>query len=82
MNKCDVTQGKIDLSKYEKIDGEWKKLGLAAPARRALVNAKIIRIDDLKKITEAKLISLHGMGPSSLPKIKSAMRKKKIKFKA
>ena len=82
MNKCDVTQGKIDLSKYEKLDGEWKKLGLAAPARRALVNAKIIRIDDLKKITEAKLISLHGMGPSSLPKIKSAMRKKKIKFKA
>lgn len=82
MNKCDVTQGKIDLSKYEKLDGEWKKLGLAAPARRALVNAKIIKIDDLKKITEAKLISLHGMGPSSLPKIKSAMRKKKIKFKA
>ncbi|MFM1985794.1 MAG: hypothetical protein RIS18_11 [Actinomycetota bacterium] len=82
MNKCDVTQGKIDLIKYEKLDGEWKKLGLAAPARRALVNAKIIRIDDLKKITEAKLISLHGMGPSSLPKIKSAMRKKKIKFKA
>ena len=82
MNKCDVTQGKIDLSKYEKLDGEWKKLGLAAPARRALVNAKIIRIDDLKKITEAKLISLHGMGPSSLPKIKRAMRKKKIKFKA
>jgi DNA-directed RNA polymerase alpha subunit len=82
VNKCDVTQGKIDLIKYEKLDGEWKKLGLAAPARRALVNAKIIRIDDLKKITEAKLISLHGMGPSSLPKIKSAMRKKKIKFKA
>ena len=68
MNKCAVTQGKIDLGKYEKLDGEWKKLGLAAPARRALVNAKIIRIDDLKKITEAKLISLHGMGPSSLPK--------------
>lgn len=82
MSKCKVTQGKIDLSKYERLDGEWKKLGLAAPARRALVDAKILKIDDLNKISEEKLISLHGIGPSSLPRIKSAMKKKRISFKA
>ena len=47
-----------------------KKIGLVAPARRALVNAKLLRIKDLQKITEKQLMSLHGMGPSSLPIIK------------
>jgi hypothetical protein len=79
--KCLVTQGKVDLKKYDKLDGEWKKNGLVAPARRALVNAKLLRIKDLQKITEKQLMSLHGMGPSSLPIIKKEMKKLKIKFK-
>lgn len=80
--KCPVTQGKVDLSMYDKLDGEWKKIGLAAPARRALINAKLIKISDLKKITENHLMALHGMGPSSLPIIKREMKKLKIQFKA
>lgn len=79
--KCLVTQGKVDLKKYDKLDGEWKKIGLVAPARRALVNAKLLRIRDLQKVTEKQLMSLHGMGPSSLPIIKKEMKKLKIKFK-
>jgi DNA-directed RNA polymerase alpha subunit len=82
MSNCEVKLGKVDLSKYDKLDGEWRKIGLAAPARRALINARILKIEDLKKITEEKLLSLHGMGPSSLPKIKKAMKKKKLNFKA
>ena len=80
--RCLVTQGKVDLNMYDKLDGEWKKIGLAAPARRALINAKLIKITDLKKITEKHLMALHGMGPSSLPIIKREMKKLKIKFKA
>lgn len=79
--KCLVTQGKVDLSLYDKLDGEWKRIGLAAPARRALINAKLIKITDLKKISEKNLMKLHGMGPSSLPIIKREMKKFKIKFK-
>lgn len=79
--KCLVTQGKVDLSLYDKLDGEWKRIGLAAPARRALINAKLIKITDLKKISEKNLMALHGMGPSSLPIIKREMKKFKIKFK-
>lgn len=79
--KCLVTQGKVDLSLYDKLDGEWKRIGLAAPARRALINAKLIKITDLKKISEKNLMALHGMGPSSLPIIKREMKKYKIKFK-
>ncbi len=79
--KCLVTQGKVDLSLYDKLDGEWKRIGLAAPARRALINAKLIKITDLKKISEKNLMALHGMGPSSLPIIKREMKKYNIKFK-
>jgi len=80
-NKCLVTQGKVDLRKYDILDSEWKKIGLVAPARRALVNAKLLKIRDLKKITEKQLMSLHGMGPSSLPIIKKEMIKLGVKFK-
>jgi DNA-directed RNA polymerase alpha subunit len=81
MPKSVATQGKVDLSKYDKLDGEWKKIGLSAPARRALINAKLTKIEHLKKLTEKQLMSLHGMGPSSLPIIKKAMKKYKINFK-
>jgi DNA-directed RNA polymerase alpha subunit len=81
MPKSVAAQGKVDLSKYDKLDGEWKKIGLSAPARRALINAKLTKIEHLKKLTEKQLMSLHGMGPSSLPIIKKAMKKYKINFR-
>ena len=51
-SNCAVVRGEVDLSKYEEVDGIWRKLGLAAPARRALVNAKLLKLSDLKKISE------------------------------
>ena len=68
--KCAVTSGLVDLSKYEKLDKNWKDLKLAAPARRALVDKKILRINDLRKITEKQLKELHGMGPTALKLLK------------
>jgi hypothetical protein len=53
-----------------KNEGEWQKIGLSAPASRALLNANLTKIEHLKRITEKQLLSLHGMGPSSLPIIK------------
>jgi DNA-directed RNA polymerase alpha subunit len=64
------------------VEQEWEKIGLSAPARRALINAKLTKIEHLKKITEKQLMSLHGIGPSSLPIIKKAMKKYKVNFKA
>jgi hypothetical protein len=64
------------------VEQEWEKIGLSAPARRALINAKLTKIEHLKKITEKQLMSLHGIGPSSLPIIKKAMKKYKVSFKA
>jgi DNA repair protein RadC len=66
---------------YEECDGEWRKIGLAAPARRALVDAKLYKVSDLRKITLAELSDLHGMGKSAIARIKVIMEAKKIRFR-
>ena len=72
---CAVTRGEVDLSKYEKVDGVWRDLGIAAPARRALVDAKILNIKDLKKWSDQELLKLHGMGPSAIKILKKFREK-------
>ena len=68
----DVAAGLVDLSKYDKVDGFWKELGLAAPARRALVNNKVLKLSDLKKFTLKEVADFHGMGPTALAILKKA----------
>jgi hypothetical protein len=61
-------------------DEIWKALGLGAPARRALVNEKILKVSDLAKFTQAQIAALHGMGPSTMPKLLAAMKAEGVKF--
>ncbi|MFA7322804.1 MAG: DUF1801 domain-containing protein [Candidatus Nanopelagicales bacterium] len=56
----------LDLDYYAERDGIWRELGLSAPARRALVNAGILTIEDLKARNLAEIRHLHGIGPSAL----------------
>ena len=72
--------GEVDLAKYEKFDQEWRQIGLAGPARRALVDAKLYKISDLRKISLQDLEDLHGMGKSAIARIKVIMDAKKIRF--
>lgn len=72
--------GEVDLTKYEKFDQEWRQIGLAGPARRALVDAKLYKISDLRKISLQDLEDLHGLGKSAVARIKIIMSAKKIKF--
>ena len=62
-------------------DGEWKKLGLAAPARRALINGKLLKLSDLKKISLEELRGLHGMGPKAITLLLQETKKHSISFK-
>ena len=73
-----VAAGRDD---YELHDQEWQKIGLAAPARRALVDAKLYKVSDLRKITLAELTAMHGMGKSAIARIKVIMEAKKISFR-
>lgn len=56
----------IDHAWYAERDGVWRELGLAAPARRALVNAGILTTADLGAYSEADITGLHGMGKKTL----------------
>ena len=69
-------------SKYDELEAEWFKIGLSGPARRALVQAKLYRVSDLRKISERDLAELHGMGKSAMARIKQIMLAKKINFLA
>jgi hypothetical protein len=47
---------------------------LAAPARRAFQNAGIKNLQQLASWTEADLLGLHGIGPTTIPKLKKALK--------
>ena len=74
----DISQAELD--RYESLDREWREYGISAPARRALVDAKLYKVSDLRKISQSDLEGLHGMGKSAIARLKVLMNAKKIKF--
>jgi DNA-directed RNA polymerase alpha subunit len=54
---------------------------LGAPARRALENKGINTLQELSQFSEAEILALHGMGPSSIPKLKVALHSKGLTFR-
>jgi hypothetical protein len=60
-------------------DGFLSKL--SAPARRALVNKKILTIKKLSEFTETEILNLHGIGPSSIPLLKNELKSNKLSFR-
>lgn len=71
-----------ELDRYESLDREWREYKIAAPARRALVDAKLYKVSDLRKISLSELEGLHGMGKSAVARLKVLMHAKKIKFRS
>lgn len=72
-----------DASKkeLEALEQEWKKIGLTRPAREALVEAKLFRVSDLRKISVEELSSIDGVSKSAIARIKVIMNAKKIHFR-
>lgn len=54
---------------------------LSSPALRALLNAKIRTLSQLSKHTKEEVLALHGVGPSTIPKLKAALTAKGLAFK-
>ncbi len=54
--------------------------GLGAPALRALLNEGITTRKQLAKYSEKEILALHGMGPASLPVLRSVLKAKRLKF--
>jgi hypothetical protein len=75
----EISQAELD--RYERLDQEWREYDIAAPARRALVDAKLYKVSDLRKIKQTDLEQIPGLGKSVIARLKVLMNAKKIKFR-
>ncbi len=55
---------------------------LAAPARRAMESRGVSTLRKLALYREEEILEWHGMGPSSLPKLRKALAENGLKFKS
>jgi hypothetical protein len=55
-------------------------IGLSAPARRALVGAGYVRLEQLSRVSESELKKLHGMGPKAINLLRSALDTRGLSF--
>ena len=54
---------------------------LAAPARRALTNNGIVTLQQLAQRSEEEILQFHGMGKSSIPKLRAALEAQGLSFR-
>ncbi len=66
--------------KARKPDEEFLS-AIVAPARRALENAGITTLNQLSKMSELDVLKLHGMGPATIPKLRSTLKLKGLSFR-
>jgi predicted RecB family nuclease len=55
---------------------------ISAPARRALEGKGITTLEILSSFSEKEILSLHGIGPTTIPKLREALKQKGLKFRA
>lgn len=70
---CPVCEG------IKEDDGIFSEL--AAPARRALENAGIRTVSQLTGYAKSDLLKLHGIGPSTIPKLRKLLSSRNLDFK-
>jgi len=80
-SQSEVSRGEVDLDAYADVDGPWRELGLAAPARRALIDDGYYKLSDLRKTSLDAIKDLHGMGPNAIRILTTAMKKADLSFR-
>ena len=79
--KAKDSQNDVDFDYYESVDLAWRELGLAAPARRALIDDGLFKLSDLRKTSLAAVKELHGMGPNAIRILVAEMKKADLAFR-
>lgn len=79
--QSNVDNSEVDLEYYATVDQVWVELGLAAPARRALIDDGLFKLSDLRKTSLAAVKELHGMGPNAIRILVSEMKKADLSFR-
>jgi DNA-directed RNA polymerase alpha subunit len=54
---------------------------ISAPARRALERKNIYSVQELAAFTENEILELHGVGPTTIPKLKLALNEAGLSFR-
>ncbi|SDN65055.1 hypothetical protein SAMN05518871_106234 [Psychrobacillus sp. OK028] len=54
---------------------------LSAPARRALVQNGVTSLQKLSAFSEKEILKLHGIGPASLPILRSSLEEEGLTFR-
>ncbi|MFJ7825836.1 RNA polymerase alpha subunit C-terminal domain-containing protein [Psychrobacillus sp. NPDC096623] len=54
---------------------------LSAPARRALVHNGVTSLQKLSAFSEKEILKLHGIGPASLPILRSSLEEEGLTFR-
>jgi hypothetical protein len=80
-SQTDTSNSDVDLDYYASVDSAWVELGLAAPARRALIDDGLFKLSDLRKTSLAAVKELHGMGPNAIRILISEMKKADLSFR-
>lgn len=65
---------------YSRLSEDFAKL--SKPAQRALINNGIYTAADLARKSAEDISEVHGIGPSAMPILREALRKKGLRFKA
>ena len=82
ISQCPVKRGEVDLTRYSSSDGHWRQLGLAAPARRGLIDMNIVDLSGLRTITRSEFQSIHGIGDSAAQIVFAEMKKHRVTFRS
>ncbi|MFN5058341.1 MAG: DNA-binding protein [Chloroflexota bacterium] len=61
-------------------DAYWQSIGLAAPARRALIGAGITSLHDVAQWRAVDLAQLHGIGTHALSHLRRALTDVQLTF--
>lgn len=77
-----ATNSEVDLDAYAAVDGAWREIGLAAPARRALIDEGYYKVSDLRKVSLDAIKDLHGMGPNAIRILLKELKSRDISFRS
>jgi hypothetical protein len=80
-NKSTISNSDTELNKYAELDGQWREIGLDAPARRALIDDGLFHLSDLRKTSLAALKELDGMGANAIRILVAEMKKADLSFR-
>ena len=69
------------IDAYEGVDQFWREIGLAAPARQALIDDGLFQLSDLRKVSLAAIKELHGMAPNAIRVLVAEMKKADLSFR-